>query len=169
MFLAIQCGDCGLSLFIAAHFHEPEPFAAAGFAILDDLGALNSAVLSAQLFQIGVRYVVAEIPDVQFPAHYDAPMRLGPKPVFYFPGHSPKEADVPAQKEVSEEASADMKRFTKPIDSFADLPTTLVTGLPIDVQRNLRRFRINSYNQNTRHVQPQCNGHRNGRWICSSD
>jgi hypothetical protein len=52
MFLAIQGGDCSLSLFIGAHLDEPESLASAGFPVADHFSALHGAVLREQLFQI---------------------------------------------------------------------------------------------------------------------
>jgi hypothetical protein len=48
-FLAVQSGDGGFGLIIAAHLHEAEAFAAARLAVVDDLGAGHRAVLGEQL------------------------------------------------------------------------------------------------------------------------
>src|SRR5205085_967578 len=58
--LAVEGGDGGLGLLVAAHLHEAEPLGPAGLAIHDHLGRLHGAVGSEQLLQGGVRRVVAQ-------------------------------------------------------------------------------------------------------------
>jgi hypothetical protein len=73
MLLPVEGCNGGLRFFITAHFHESETLAPTGIPVLDHLSALDGAVLGAQLLQIGVRDIVAQISDVQFPAHFNAP------------------------------------------------------------------------------------------------
>jgi hypothetical protein len=48
---AVERRDCRGGFFIAAHLHEPEPFAAAGFAVGNHFGRLHGAVLREKLFE----------------------------------------------------------------------------------------------------------------------
>src|SRR4051794_3243278 len=62
--LAVEGGDGGLRLGVAAHLDEAEALAAAGVAVLDDFRALDGAVLREQLLEVRAGGVVAEIADV---------------------------------------------------------------------------------------------------------
>src|SRR4051812_10162213 len=62
--LPVEGRDRRLRLRVAAHLDEPEALAPAGVPVLNDLGAGHRAVLGAQLLQVGVGDVVAEVPDV---------------------------------------------------------------------------------------------------------
>jgi hypothetical protein len=58
-----------LSLCVGTHFHKPKSLAAPGFAILNNLCALDCAVLTEQLLQIGATHGIREIPDIQLLTH----------------------------------------------------------------------------------------------------
>src|SRR5688572_17157590 len=67
--LAVERGDRRLRLFVRTHLHEPEAFAPAGVAVADHLSAAHRAVLREQLLQLRAVHVVAQVSDVQPPAH----------------------------------------------------------------------------------------------------
>jgi len=52
MLLAIEGVDRGGSVVIGGHFDKAEAFAAAGFAVAEDLRADDASVLSEQLLKI---------------------------------------------------------------------------------------------------------------------
>ena len=58
-----------LSFCVGTHFHKPESFAAPGFAILNNLRALDCAERTEQLLQIGATHGIREIPDIQLLTH----------------------------------------------------------------------------------------------------
>ena len=66
---AVEGGNGALGVIIVGHLDEPEPLAAAGVAIADNLGALNGAKLTEQLLQRRTVHAVAEVPDVQTLTH----------------------------------------------------------------------------------------------------
>src|SRR5947209_1841442 len=53
--LAVQGGDCGLGLLVAAHLHKPKPLGPAGVPVHDDLRRLHGPVRREHLFERGVR------------------------------------------------------------------------------------------------------------------
>jgi hypothetical protein len=67
--LFIETLDRCLSLCVGTHFHKSESLAAPGFAILNDLRALDCAELTEQLLQIGATHGIREIPDIQLLTH----------------------------------------------------------------------------------------------------
>ncbi len=69
MFDAVEGGDRGGGLFIAAHFDESEALAAPGGAIGDHFGALDLAMGGEQRFQIRAGGRVAEVANVNFATH----------------------------------------------------------------------------------------------------
>jgi len=75
MFLVVEALDGRLSFCVSAHFDESEPFATAGFPVLDYLSALHRTKLSEQLFELGVGDLVAKVPDIQLLAHRSSPVR----------------------------------------------------------------------------------------------
>ena len=69
MFLAVEGGDRGLSLGIAAHLDKAETLGAAAVTIHDDLRAGDRAVRPEQLFESCTVNIVAQITDIQFFTH----------------------------------------------------------------------------------------------------
>src|SRR5580692_10168297 len=51
MLLAVEGGNCRLGFLIGAHFDKSEPFAAAGVAVVDDLGGYHLPMRGKQLFE----------------------------------------------------------------------------------------------------------------------
>jgi hypothetical protein len=52
MLLPVQGGNGGGRLFVTGHFDKSKAFAAAGVAVIDDLGAGDLAMLAKQLFEV---------------------------------------------------------------------------------------------------------------------
>ena len=69
MVLFIEPLNGCLSFCVGTHFHKPESFAAPGFAILNNLRALDCAERTEQLLQIGATHGIREIPDIQLLTH----------------------------------------------------------------------------------------------------
>jgi hypothetical protein len=67
--LIVKPLDGRLSLSLGVHLDEPEPFASARRAVLNDLRALHGAELREQLLQSGVTNTVGQITDIQLLAH----------------------------------------------------------------------------------------------------
>lgn len=64
MLLAVQSGDCRCCFSVRTHLDETKALRAAGFAILDDFGAFDSAVRGEQFLEGRAIDAVAQIPDV---------------------------------------------------------------------------------------------------------
>lgn len=50
--LAVECLDGGLGFIVIGHLDEPEPLAAAGVSVVDDLGGKDLAMLAEQLLEL---------------------------------------------------------------------------------------------------------------------
>src|SRR5262249_49414050 len=62
--LAVEGGDGGLRLLLAAHFDEAEPLGLLGGAIRDHFGRTHGAVRREQLLQLTVADAIAQVTDV---------------------------------------------------------------------------------------------------------
>jgi hypothetical protein len=67
---AVHGFNCGLCLVVISHFDKAESFAATSITIRNHACAGNLTKLRKQRFQFRIRYRVAQIPDVQFLAHF---------------------------------------------------------------------------------------------------
>lgn len=65
MLLAIEAFNGRLGFLVVAHFHETEFLAAVGFAIRNDLGAVDGTEGSKQVFQVGAADTESQISDIQ--------------------------------------------------------------------------------------------------------
>src|SRR5689334_23487100 len=63
--LAVEGGDGGLGLLVAAHLDEAEPLRPARVTVHDDLRRLHRAVRREHLLQRAVGHVVGQVADVQ--------------------------------------------------------------------------------------------------------
>src|SRR5437016_2098651 len=72
--LTVQCRDRRGRLVVRAHLDKAEALAAAGVAIVDNLGAGHLTVLPKQLFEIRAGHVVAQIPHVKLLTHLESPV-----------------------------------------------------------------------------------------------
>src|SRR6185503_13585950 len=64
LLLAVQSGNRRGGLGVTAHLHESETLASAGFAILNDLSALDRAVRREHLLQCRIVDLVTHIADI---------------------------------------------------------------------------------------------------------
>jgi hypothetical protein len=81
----VQAFDRGLSLLIGSHLDKTETFTSASVTIRNHLGAVDSAKLGKELFQIGTRNVEAQITTIQFSTHFLSPVVRNISPLFHFP------------------------------------------------------------------------------------
>src|SRR5579884_251562 len=72
---AVEGGNGGLRLLVAAHFDESEALGSTRVPVHDDLGRLHIPVRLEQLLQITVVYAVGQIAHVQLFAHAGPPQR----------------------------------------------------------------------------------------------
>jgi hypothetical protein len=73
MLLAVERRDRRLRFFVGVHLDEPEAFASAGVAIVDDLSRHDLAVSAEQLFELGAIDAVGKIAHVQLFTHWLSP------------------------------------------------------------------------------------------------
>jgi hypothetical protein len=66
LFVVVKSPDRCLSLGVGVHLDKAEPLAAPDTTILDDLGALHGTERCEPLLQIGRRYRVSQITNIQF-------------------------------------------------------------------------------------------------------
>jgi hypothetical protein len=126
VFLAIKGRDRGSSLFIAAHFHETETLAAAGFPVGDDFGALDGAMCAEQFLQSRAIHIVAHVTDIQLLAHVCSPKESGLKSSNFTFRTQTKEAQNlgPKVEEKLEktDSEAELKLSRNSILSLTNLP-----------------------------------------------
>src|SRR5438552_2424145 len=67
--LAVEGRDRCLSLLVASHLDEPEPFGTAGVPVHDHLGRLHGPVGREHRFQVGVGHPVIQVADIQLLTH----------------------------------------------------------------------------------------------------
>jgi hypothetical protein len=70
VFFAVHGFNGGLRLIVISHFDKAESFAPARVTIRNHACAVNLTKLRKQRFQFRIRHRVAQIPDVQFLAHF---------------------------------------------------------------------------------------------------
>src|SRR5206468_959835 len=70
---AVEGGDGGLGLLVAAHLHEPEALGPARVPVHDHLGRLHGAVGPEHRREIAVGHAVAQVADVQLLTHVRTP------------------------------------------------------------------------------------------------
>lgn len=76
--LFVKALDCFPGRIVVGHFHKSKTFAAARVAVLNDLSTAHLAVRRKQGFQRGIRYLVAQVSDVQLLTH-DLKLLIGEK------------------------------------------------------------------------------------------
>ena len=72
--LPVQGGDRRLGFIVGGHLDETKSSAPPGHPVSDNFRALDRSVSRKQLFQIRTRYVVAQIPHIEFLAHHESPI-----------------------------------------------------------------------------------------------
>jgi len=73
--LLVEAIDGRLRLGVARHLDETKTSASAGIPVRNDLGAFDRTEFRKNLFQIRARNVIAQIPNIQFPSHFESPVR----------------------------------------------------------------------------------------------
>jgi hypothetical protein len=85
-FIAVQCGDRRLRLFIAAHLNKTETPTPSRLTIHDHFGTFNRAVLAENLLQGSVINIEAKISNIEVLTHYVLLLCMSVLELLY-PGH----------------------------------------------------------------------------------